>query len=212
MRRAEFANSLNYIPPIITTTCILFYHEDEIFEVTAPSMELSEDAKRLRQLQNTTDAAANYGLNEISSGQVLYARWDIKILYIDKSNACKIGLISERNDKYDFHLFRSDGAMYKPNGRTKWFDYGHPLKKGDILSICLDFQEIRFMINDKDQGAAYTMMNRPGTKYQLTVALDHMDTSVEIVNFEKRYIPKYTRGYTQSKSFNYSKRYESKWL
>lgn len=214
LRRQEKSLKSSSIPSMISAICILFYRDDEIFEIISnKGIKISENKKSIEAYNNYK--YNNYGMMEIESQRKLIYKWDLKIC--SGSANIIIGLSSRQYSNTDsYHdgcdnwdgidyLFRtfsgSTGGLslfsVKQNRvitygggfvHLFWCEYNDPFgHDGDLISLHLDLKEgeIGLIINGKDQGIAFTdIIRSEDIKYRLVVSLSK-DSSVEILNFSK---------------------------
>ena len=68
IRKAEEELQLGYIPLMISSICILYYYEDEIFEIASKDVKLSKDGKSIIKIAAHCDFCnMNFGKVEIIS-------------------------------------------------------------------------------------------------------------------------------------------------
>ena len=66
IRRAEQELQLIHIPMLISSICILFYHEEEFFDIVSKKVKKSIDGKCITTMKSSKHNS-NYGITEIAS-------------------------------------------------------------------------------------------------------------------------------------------------
>ncbi len=114
-----------------------------------------------------------------------------------QSGIC-IGISSTVNNNKDFAMFPNGfHYVYLNNGNKyqnnvvggNWTNYCNSCGVNDKIGILLDLKkdEIKFSINDIDQGIAYKNIKKDkNIKYRLMVSLCLLGAVVEIVKFSKK--------------------------
>ena len=207
IREVETSLQLTHIPMMINSMCILFFRDDEIFDIIGKNVRLSSNKKcitKLKMPQGLQWCNNSYGIMEIPSMSDLIYKWDLKITRLD-ANGIMIGISSiqapneDFERKYGYHYVHfNTGEIFHKN-KTKrrlsfgtiknWKAYGDGYQQSDIVSIHLNMKQgkIRFLINGKDQGIAYKHICKDQhVKYRLFATIYHEDEGVEIVNFSKQ--------------------------
>eukprot|EP01084_Bolivina_argentea_P092764 166874_1 len=203
IRNNEKLFKLNHIPLLISSICILYVRDDDIFAITGTQVKVLHNKKCIEK--TVTDSHrdsiwwqnTSYGKAHIFSKCDNVFKWELKINNIgtvsDDGNIM-VGISSiETNteDTWDagdgiHYVFCTDGMIYKSD---RWCGYSLLCAdKNDTISMCLDLkkQEISFSINDNNQGVAYKDIEQgDDIKYRLFVSLRHVGDSVEIINFSK---------------------------
>ena len=59
IRRAEDKLELGHIPMMISSICILYYHQDEIFHIVSKNVKVSKDRKSLIKVNPTHSSFKN---------------------------------------------------------------------------------------------------------------------------------------------------------
>ena len=172
---------------MINAICILYFRDDEIFDVIGKGIKLSENKKIITKMDNIR-GQNNYGIVKIESASNLIYQWELRFINFD--HGILFGITSNQTVKSfgDHHYaFTNLGKKTKTNDR--WKSYGETVRAGDIVSIHLDLNkdQIKLAINGKDQGIAYDNIDRSQViKYQLFVCLRSKNDCVEILNFSKQ--------------------------
>eukprot|EP01084_Bolivina_argentea_P297690 512904_1 len=73
------ALQLNHIPVMISSICILYFRDDEIFVITGTKIQSSNNKKCIEKIKETNWLNSSYGINEISSKDNIVCQWDLKI-------------------------------------------------------------------------------------------------------------------------------------
>ena len=77
IREMEQALDINHVPLMISSICILYFHEEEMFDGVGDHVTLSKDKKCITN--NATKQTKNYGIIEISSNEECIYQWDLKL-------------------------------------------------------------------------------------------------------------------------------------
>eukprot|EP01084_Bolivina_argentea_P033901 62690_1 len=86
IRNNEQTLKLNHIPLLISSICILYFRDDEIFALIGTKVKLSNNKKCIEKIANEDDYHnCSYGINEISSKDNIVCQWDLKINKISGS-------------------------------------------------------------------------------------------------------------------------------
>ena len=175
---------------MIGSMCILFFRDDEIFDIIGKNVKASSNKKCITKLMNHW-YKHSCGIMEISSMSDLICKWDLKISTVDKEKedikAIFIGIASGKDFKGHVYGYIGFGTIYKMDGNDNQPKYGDEYGDDDI-SIKEDLKqgEMRFLVNGKDQGIAYRDIYKDkDVKYRLIVSICGKDVSVEIINFSK---------------------------
>ena len=177
---------------MVSSMCILFYRDDEVFDIIGANVRVSSNKKCITKLECCNWKNNTYGILEIPSMSDFIYNWDLKI---NNNEGIMIGISSVQCPSHDFekkknghhYVYWHNGDIYNPYEMT-WDNYGDRYRSGDIVSMNVDLREkqIIFSINGKDQGVAYDYVHQDeDVKYRLMVAMHSANASVEIVNFSK---------------------------
>ena len=193
IRNKEKSLRLTTIPSMINAICILYFRDDEIFDViNDENVKLSANKKIITKFATRYFVHYNnYGIMEIAPTSNLIYQWDLRIVRCNDTFGIIFGITSNqkaRAFKDGYHFAFSNGKKTKPN--EFWQLYGKKVTTGDIASIHLDFKkgQIKLIINGTDQGIAYGNIDAVSKdiKYRLFVCLNSKNDSVEILNFSKQ--------------------------
>ena len=202
VREMEKELKLNHIPNMINSMCILFFRDDEIFDIIGRDVKVSENKKIITKLQGHWQNNT-YGIMEIPSMSNIIYTWTLKIHHLElNSGHIMIGISSVQSPSTYFEI-ESNGIHYVYHGEGKiyyvgyspkwvnddWCSYGDGCVENDIFSVELDLKskQIKFFINGEDQGVAYTNIDKDdNVKYRLMVSMAGKDDCVEILNFSKK--------------------------
>ena len=189
--------NLCHVPMMLCSICILYYHNDEIFDIIGNNVKVSKNKKGITKINKYDWNNTSYGINQISlnSGVKYKYQWDIKIMieipginfFIGLSSGCSPSKGCEVPSTCLKFMYCSDGDLLVDSKDINWKEYGRPLDNNDIVSILLDLREmeIRFFVNGIDQGIAYNV-TISDEKLRLSVTMYPKSTSVEIVKFSKQ--------------------------
>ena len=196
VREAEKALSDGNVPNMIVSICIIYYHEDEIFDAIHGEVTASKNKKCISR--DGWGYKCNYGIIRIPSISDYKYQWKLKIMKSNR-NDCLIMIGVSARESFHFrpncdenmqYLYCYDGDKYEQMShlekRGAWTEYGVEFDDGDEITVCLDLKhkQIRFMYNDIDQGIAYENVQvSDDIKYRLCVAI--YCGGVEIIGFAK---------------------------
>ena len=201
MREMEKELDLGYIPPIISSICILYYRGEEIFKTTSDKIEISKEGKCIKSTAAGWIDHCGYGITKISSMSGNFYQWDIRIHEQSRNMfAIRFGISSQADIlRYDgilqllgghyTYLYQSGRVFHNPEEKFKGYKQAESLKTGDKLSLCLDLRkkELTFMINDKciEQKCENIKVGED-VYYRLIVSICQQNDCVEIINFTQK--------------------------
>ena len=203
IKEIENVLNLQHIPTMISSMIILFFHDDEVFDIVGKNIKLSDDEKSIIKgrvpglalsSSSSYSACNNYGIIEISSSSSsknsLIYKWDLKIHKVGKKS-CSVGVSSVITPNltagiagYNYFYY-SNGYLVDRDQLNRDIP---KYKDGDKISIILNLRDatVLFLANDIDQGIAYKNIKKgDGFVYRLTVSMPCPDNHIEIINFEK---------------------------
>ena len=136
----------------------------------------------------------NYGISAINSISNMIYKWKLKIIEMN-SNGVDIGIASKQIPNDDI---TSDGNIYykfstntafglkKANEQRFdfWHEYGDKWQQNDTITLCLDLkqQQIKMMINDKDQHIAF--INIEKDEYRVAVTIGNIHDKIELISYD----------------------------
>ncbi len=203
IREAEISLQIAQIPMMLSSICILYYRDEEIFDTIAKHTKLSQNKKCVTKIGADYECNCNYGLTEIASNSDYICRWDLKIIKKSESvrGGIRVGISSIRKSGdfwkickeittgiYMYSSWRRKLDPFEDLDNNCWKLYGKRFGENDIVSIILDLkrQQIRYLVNGEDQGIANRNVQKSDEiKYQLLVVMAMSDDCVEIMNFTK---------------------------
>ena len=200
IRKAEKELMSGYIPVMISNICLMYYFEEEIFEIIGKDVMVSEDKRCITKMNSTSWSNASYGINEIESNTCYTYQWNLKIRH-KTINSTMIGISNSIHPNKYFRCYSMDKIASKPvfyvlwsgsgqlynNDKHGWDFGGIQFKEGDIISLILDLskQEISAKVNDDKKRVVYRdIAKSDDIKYRLMVSLCEPDTCVEIIDFK----------------------------
>ena len=185
IRECEQSLQLRNIPRIISAICILYFRMDEIFALFSDKeMRLSENKKCITKINNSYWQYCCYGVNEIlSTNQGVY-EWYLKIN--KPSGSASVGISAKDSFNNNFVNDRADYGEEQTYCYEDW-KYGNPFQSGDEISIYLDLDnnQLKFSINNLDQGIAFNVKQSSDIKYRLMVSLNRAGDSIQIQDFQR---------------------------
>lgn len=199
MRRQQSELEITNLPPILAVIIVLYYRSSELFDIISKKcIKLSENKTMITkqgQLRGKYKYENNnYGSMEIDSTSNGVYQWDLNIV---KCGWIYLGVAWKYTPNRSTVLYVGDPGHYifghdataRTSDAFSGPEYGECWKDGDIVSIVLDLDkaELSLMINDKDQGVAFTSIERSvDIKYRLFACLTEPEDCVEILNFSAR--------------------------
>ena len=199
---------LQTIPSMIQAICILYYKDDEVFDIINDKIiKLSENKKIITRFYmnpketNHVDNNTSYGMLEIPSNSEAICKWDLKILMANTSDHIFIGVTHKHNKNKNICM---PGDEIKDNpyyvyGNSSWckgfkrklliVNKGPFWQNGDKVSIVLDLKhaEMKLEINGIVCGNIFKNIVKSATvTYRLFVAIRDVGAGVEIVDFTKK--------------------------
>ena len=184
---------MNNVPSMIKSICILYFRNDEIFNlIKNDEIKLSNNKKIITKIKmDGYHDNANFGIIEIPSKLEAVYAWDINII---KGNHTSIGIASNHIENKD--ITHSEGSHYvfwkgyKLTRGNSWKLYGQSFKDGDKISVHLDLKQakIKLIINGQDQGIAFgNVAKSSNITYRSFVSLCEINDCVEILDFTKNW-------------------------
>ena len=197
IRNQERELKLHNVPQMISSICILYLRDDEIFDIIAKLIKLSENRKMITRMRwGFQWDNNNYGKMEVNSTNNIIYKWHLKI--IEMSRKIEVGVRSKHNGEYygvEVSTF-NENKMLKlthnkiPSYKLNWDNYCvHKFEKGDEITICLNLkqQHVQFIVNSIDKGIAFTNIETSkDIKYRIYVLLEDTGDCLEILNFTKQ--------------------------
>ena len=200
IREMEKRLDIQHVPLMITSICILYYHQDEIFDIVGDGFKLSLDKKCITKCNNNHGEKV-YGFIQVPSNQSCIHQWDLKLNLSGSSCVNVIGISSENNPSTnsvisDMNCHRyplwMDGKLNTITCGTSQFafcrEYCDRLDGDETVSIVLDLKlnHIRFVINGEDNGVAYDdIAVGSDIEYRLFIGLYEKSNIVQILNFRQ---------------------------
>ena len=183
---------------MISNICILYFYDYDIFDmVHNKHLCKVNDDKRVMVTDNDGWWVHSFGKNQIASNKSIVCKWNLNVNC--NKGECVIGITDINVDKHDFKVghdiiwecdgnhclyFVQDGSIFE--NKHKWRFWGSKFMRGKV-SIKLDLKkkQVSFVVNDKDQGIAYSDVKiGEDITYRLVVALKDEDDFVEIESFQ----------------------------
>ena len=211
--RDEKHNSSNIIiPSMIAAIIIIFYRNDEHFEITASDIITSKNKKKISKIgkEENFENGVSYGINQISTtNNTKIYTWTVKInkLYEFDSlhkghfkhfETLGIGLSSNINliniaGRCRQYLFLNDGTInrYPPDPddiNVYFYKYGDLMRENDIITMELNLNtsQITYFINGINKGVAYkNIIKGENIKYRFMVTMGFYHNEVEIISYSE---------------------------
>lgn len=198
IRKEEKTLKIPNIPSLVSAICILYYREDEIFNIISDKcIKLSGNKKTITKTDYDLSLANNnYGIVKIrSKGNNTIYTWKLKMHFVVKCYYNAVGIASKISPNQQMEHI-NDAVHYMVHGDAKRSsddqcskNYGKTWKNGDELSMTLDMgqSEMRLSINGEDQGIAFTNIKKSkDIEYRLFISLYSIKDCVEILEFTKK--------------------------
>ena len=183
IRKAEQELQLNYIPLMIRSICILYYHDDEFFDKHDVNVIISKDKKTVTKKCMGFDDIT-YGKYEIPSISDNIYQWDFKIRKI--ADIVIIGIVS---DGLRYTVW-SNGWAYKNGagaGENEKIKYG----ENDGVSFIYDAFDanIKVAINNGKEYIVFEKVTRSDDiKYKMIIEFGkNAGSCVEMMTFLKHH-------------------------
>ena len=204
IREAE--NELKLLQPIvpgISDICLLYYHEDEKFDIVSKSVKKAIDAQSITKINNGLHNT-NYGAIEIASSTENIYRWDFKIRKIGINVIIGITAANEINPDIFFtrfpkRLWKNTYALCTPIGHVydegKWdtVTYSHDEKfqfnKNDKITMIYNQKTSRlYFLKDESIEiiVCYKIKQSKDIKFKMFVTLNITNDCVELLNFSRQ--------------------------
>ena len=148
MRQKQNSFNLSHVPMLITSMCILYFHDDEIFEI-AIGYVISQSGKCITQTNQGGEAA--YGSIKIASKSDTICQWDLKVSK-PESKLCDIifGVACIENaDRFEYcnakgirYAFCKHEFVDIDGEETyhQWKKYKNNIKHNDKVSLRLNLK------------------------------------------------------------------------
>ena len=201
IRNKEKTLKLRNIPSMVNAICILYFRDDEVFEINHDNMKVSENKKTITKISDNWGwTSCSYGLNAINSNSDMTYQWDLNIKNPEgKEAGIVVGIASRTKSFRDvwtctlapgdlMYLYGNWGHVCDRRDVDK--EYGTGISDGNgKISIHLDLKlgQLSFSVNDVNQGIAFENIKKnQDIQYRLVVSLFYVGASVEIINFHKK--------------------------
>ena len=192
IREAEKELQLNYIPLRIRSLCLLYLHEDDVFEMIKNYdwKNVSENRKILKG-KNLMLSSLNryvYGETLISSSSENRCKWVLRINELQKNGGAFMGISScDENNGLDVHRYMMDHYGDKCDW-FYWLNYGiRRIKRNDEICIWLNLRKAKVYIclnHHWSQGVIYkNITTGKGINYRLSVSITG-SIEIEILSFK----------------------------
>ena len=195
IREAEESLQLGHVPLMISSICILYFHE--IFDAIGKYMKLSQGNKCIT---NASKAGGwnntNYGIIEIASNTNATYEWELRVKEKGSKNSITVGITNTNEpdeyyghklEQYNHYMYNSSGSKWRHD--QDWREYGDQYKKNDKVKMTLNLKnaDLRFSVNDVSKGIAFENIEKgDDIKYRMFVSMYGENDSVEILNFSKK--------------------------
>lgn len=180
--------ALSNIPSLIVAISILYYRDDEAFEILIDKFRWPIIHKVIGKV--VTNWTGNvYGAFKLPLMDKLYYKWDLRIAKAKNQQSIIIGITSrdsENNPDQFWYSMRGDGQVWDHDYNVKT---GVAFDSKDIVSLYLDLkhQQIRLGVNDKKEKVIFENITKSNDfKFELHVSLGDTTDCVEMMNFEMK--------------------------
>ena len=206
MRQAKLELQLKYIPLRISSMCVLYVYEEEIFEDVGRDVKLSENKKCITVMQNES-ASINYGVTMMNSSKIykldlkVYLPLDYGVVCVGASNYIEepFDEYNEFGDEIFIAIKRVTGRKINNRqiGRHASFIQLDERKEGFInVSIVLDIGKSLMRVISKENDVnqilqeenndvvdVFKLLDGDDIKYKLMVAIfTGKGTEIEIID------------------------------
>ena len=206
------------IPSLIMTTCILFYHLQELFSICGEYMNIDDESTLLQiscpdELRWQGQLARNtaYGNIKINNKYNCIYSWSIKLVKLDAFDTW-IGIDSSNKKHIDSNFTSYDsnkfcaishdghrtlnGCDYEEpeNESVSSYGYGNGMDVGDVVKMELNTMNktMEFWVNGKSRGIAFRNILFDEIEYYFAVSLATNEPdyahSVKLINFRQIFI------------------------
>ena len=171
IREAEKESQIGHIPMMLSSICILYYRDDEIFDASTHCNRSNDNKIATMKRESAGLFTCIYGVTKIESNSDNVYRWDLRINH--RVKIIRVGISSDTKfaDFVDALTEITTGIyMYsclalknhQPYVKKAWKNYGKAFSTEDEISIVLDLkkQTIKFWVNDDDQGIAFANVQK----------------------------------------------------
>ena len=190
------------IPMAISYVCLTYFHEYDYFIKCGKRAKINKDKDCVTI--KTLSGGTTYGNIIIDDSIKMIYSWKFKIsgkIARDAFYYIAIGIDSSNRSYYDgffplygnawrqfeFYAFLYDGKKVSSKENKK--RYGTNFKQGDTVTMEINVQkqEMKYFVNDKDQGIAFKNIDFKQTKYNMAVFAGDKGVEIKLIEF-KRYI------------------------
>ena len=198
IRTAENELKLDYIPIMIKSICILYYYDDEVFDVNTSDIDVGEISKNKKIIAKTNCIRwiEYYGTIRIPSQSCIVCKWDIKIInvIVPGGTCVKFGVASIKGSKRANRL----GDIYYVHSNYQWCRDHRKLqpiimpryRSGDMITVTMDLREkkVTFCNKTRDKSQEIKMdTNDEGLEYRFACALHSEKVSISMDNFTQEF-------------------------
>lgn len=199
IRKQEKMLKLHNVPTAVTSMCILYTREDEIFDkISDNGIKINTNKKKvIKDKMDDDDYNNNYGIIEIESNSNDIIQWNLKVNMNQRPYEITIGITNVEDVNNAFEELNDDAVYYMFWSNTcisasgwKYYgsrgQYGGCFCDGDLVSLKLNLmtRQISLIVNGKHEGIAFKNICKSSKiKYKLFVSLKHIGDSVEIIDF-----------------------------
>ena len=192
-------NAYYLIPPLVIHLILLYYFDAEYFNIpyehkeTSKAYKVSEDKKTITKT-DWSDISIFGNIVIPSTRSSLIYCWSFKILQLHTN--LTFGITSDINDTFKAAFWRNQkssnyGAMYSGHRVSRAIpEASYPIDhvdNNDIIKMVLDLKEkeIRYWVNDKNLGAAYTDIDvGEDIKYKMVIDMMDAQTKIQLIDYQ----------------------------
>lgn len=201
IRRAEIELEIANIPLMIQSICLLYFYQEEMFDIVNEFMKVSENRKCITKQSSWGWENCNYGSTQIQSMSSNKYTWNIKIRKL-KPHGLWIGIKDSVNTNMpaykasNYYLMWADGSIRTSNDSASYWKSirrgsgSSKFRDNDDLALMLDLQsaELSLSVNHNNPKVIFKDIKKDNDiEYRLTASLFYVGDSVEILDFSTEY-------------------------
>ena len=199
IRKAEMDIKIGNIPLIIQSICLLYFYEEEMFDVINKHVQSSDNKKCITKMKINGWTNNNYGIIQIPSNTDNKYEWNLKVKHL-KYTGMRLGISdSIRSNTYlyndsdqtnTYYMIWAMGATIHQNinGFSEWSWNVTEIKQNDELSLVLDLKNAEIILsinNSKGKVLFKNVAKSDSIRYRLTVSLHYVGDSLKILDFKQ---------------------------
>ena len=194
IRQVEQELRLSHIPLMVSSICILYYVEDEIFNQISDTVKISKNGKCITKSKGTDSSwgNTNYGAIKIASNSQDVYRWEMKFTSTNSLEII-IGITNTTDPNKRFnnsinqigYALCQDGDVY--DGKEWHIEHYRPTHNKIRMELDLKNGKLSFFGDDSEYGIVIqNIQNSEDITYRMFVSMYNENEAVEIINFSKQ--------------------------